>query len=74
MLTLLIVYCKITSENRLLTQFAINFIKGESSMNDIIKIRKELSQFIENNNNKLTSDAVISKALETELLLNSITK
>lgn len=43
-------------------------------MNDILKIRNELSQFIENNNNELTSDAVIKKALEAELKLNSITK
>ena len=73
MLTLLIVYCKITSENRLLTQFTINY-KGVSFMNDITKIRNELSQFIKNNNNELTSDAVIKKALEAELKLNSITK
>lgn len=43
-------------------------------MNNILKIRNELSQFIENNNNELTSEAVIKKALEAELKLNSITK
>lgn len=43
-------------------------------MNDILKIRYELSQFIKNNNNDLTSDAVIKKALEAERMLNSITK
>ena len=43
-------------------------------MSDIIKIRNELSQFITKNNNELTSDAVIKKAIEAELRLNSITK
>lgn len=43
-------------------------------MNDILKIRNELSQFITKNNNELTSDDVIKKALEAELKLNSIVK
>jgi ribosomal protein S3AE len=43
-------------------------------MNDILKIRNELSQFIAKNNNELTSDDVIKKALEAELKLNSIAK
>ena len=41
-------------------------------MNEISKIRNELSAFIENNDNILTSDAVIKKSLETEFILASI--
>ncbi len=43
-------------------------------MNDILKIREELSQFIFENNNQLTSDAVIKKALEAETMVKSIAK
>ena len=43
-------------------------------MKDILKIRNELSQFITKNNNELTSDAVVKKALEAELELNSIAR
>ena len=43
-------------------------------MNDISKIRNELSVFIKNNGNKLTNDAVIKKSLEAEFILNSISK
>lgn len=43
-------------------------------MNDILKIRNELSQFITKNNNELTSADVIKKALEAEQKLNNITK
>ena len=43
-------------------------------MNDILKIRNELSQFITKYNNELTSDDVIKKALEAEQKLNNIAK
>ena len=43
-------------------------------MNEILKIRNELSKIIIQNNKELTSDVVIQKSLEAELILNSIVK
>lgn len=43
-------------------------------MKDILKIRNELSQFIAKNNNELTSNAVVKKALEAEQKLTVIAK
>lgn len=43
-------------------------------MKEILKIRNELSQIIIENNRELTSDVVIQKSLEAELMLNSIAK
>ena len=71
-LTLYIVYCKIKSQNSLKAHNTINKIRLVSKMNEISKIRNELSAFIENNDNILTSDAVIKKSLETEFILASI--
>ena len=41
-------------------------------MQDILKIRKELEEVIVNNNNKLTNEAVIKKALEAEFELSKL--
>lgn len=42
-------------------------------MQEILKIRKELSQIIYDNNNILTAEAVIKKALEAEAKIMSPT-
>lgn len=42
-------------------------------MQEILKIRKELSQIICDNNNILTNEAVIKKALEAESKIMSLT-
>lgn len=43
-------------------------------MQDILKIREELSQVICENNNNLTNEQVIKKALEAEIKISSIKK
>ena len=42
-------------------------------MQEILKIRKELSQIISDNNNILTNETVIKKALEAEAKIMSLT-
>ncbi len=41
-------------------------------MQDILKIRKELEDVIVNNNNNLTNETVVKKALEAELKLSKL--
>ena len=41
-------------------------------MQDILRIRKELENVIAINNNNLTDEAVVKKALEAELKLSKI--
>ena len=41
-------------------------------MQDNLRIRKELEDVIANNNNNLTDEAVIKKALEAELELSRL--
>lgn len=41
-------------------------------MQDILKIRKELEEIISVNNNDLTNEAVVKKALEAELKLSKV--
>lgn len=55
-------------------QNTMNKTRLVSKMNEISKIRNELSVFIKNNDNILTNDAVIKKSLETEFILESIFK
>lgn len=43
-------------------------------MQDILRIRNELSELIDRNNKNLTSEAVIKKALETEIRISNLTK
>ncbi len=43
-------------------------------MQDILRIRNELSEFIDLNNRNLTNEEVVKKALEAEQELLNITK